>query len=523
MSGCSSGRDPSWQNRYSEAREKYRSGYTDTALQLADTGYHEAEGKDQIWSWRFRILLAQIRLRQGAPDQAMTLLRSEPPANSPGDVYVRRKIFQAYALCQLSKLREAEGILAQAELLPKSNEAALRAEIALTRGLCVMFLDPAAAKQHFSQAEAFAHGSDPFIEAVAVSDIGYLLFKAADYDAAIQRFNQVMTLTDSPLLRERALGNTAESYAELGDWRQSIAFAEQAEKLAGEIKNTREQEVWLIDLGRAHFVLTEFPEAERYYSQAHAIARRLNDTDKMWRCLNHLTELALKRHDLKTAEQYWKEESALNLGSEARAYATVDAAEIAIERKDFAKAEQLFKEVLQSKPKDSVRLTVERELGNVYWRENKIIEADRAFLRAIKDVEDTISKLPLQFRMSFLDEDPFYDSYVRFLVAQGRKFEALKIAERGRAQILSQATSYSQGGLSPFSLETVQSALKRRTLTALAYSLTNDESFLWVLTPTLLKVVHLPSHKALRTLPFFSVARPESSVPKLISSPAILA
>src|SRR5262249_8045423 len=155
-------------------------------------------------------------------------------------------------------------------------------------------------------------------------------------------------------LREQALGNLAEANAELGDWRQSISLAEQAVKLASEIKNPGDQEVWLIDLGRAHLMLNELPEAERYYNQALAIARSLNDTDTIWRCLNNLTELALRRHDLKTAEEYWKEESALNLGGEGRAYVTVDAAEIALERKEYAQAEQLFKEVLQSKPKDSI-------------------------------------------------------------------------------------------------------------------------------------------------------------------------
>jgi CHAT domain-containing protein len=133
----------------------------------------------------------------------------------------------------------------------------------------------------------------------------------------------------------------------------------------------------------------------------------------------------------------------------------------------------------------------------VYWQENKVVEADQAFLQAIKDVEGTISQLPPEYRMSFLDEDPFYDSYVRFLVAQGRKFDALKMAERGRAQILSQATIYGPHRQSTFRLEAVQAALKRRNQIALAYSLTNEESFVWVITPTQLKVFSLPSHAML--------------------------
>src|SRR5262249_20508732 len=132
--------DSSWQSRYSEARSKFRLGYTEATLRLADAGYRESLKTDQVWNWRFRILMAQALLRQGAPDRAITLLAPEPPANSPPDVSVRRKTIQGYAFCRLNKPQEAEAALGEAEGLGKSGDPSLVAEIAFTRGVCAMFL-----------------------------------------------------------------------------------------------------------------------------------------------------------------------------------------------------------------------------------------------------------------------------------------------------------------------------------------------------------------------------------------------
>jgi CHAT domain-containing protein len=431
------------------------------------------------------------------PAEALALLQPEVPANLPSSVRARKRILQANALCRLRTFDKAKALLADEGGFPPADDRVLGAELALTRGSCAMSSEPATAKRYFAAASSLAQGSDEFIEAAALTNLGFVMLREGSYEQAIDKFRAGLKVTASPFLREKMLGNLAECYAELGDWRQSISFAEQAENLAAEIKNDGDREKWLIDLGRAHLTLTELSEAERYFGRALAIARSLNDTNAMSRCLNDLIQLALQRRDPDTAERYWKEESALSLGPDRKIYVSFDAAGIAMERKDLAKAESLFEAILKSKTNDSLRLTTERELGNVYWQENKNAEADQAFLRAIEDVEDTISKLPPEFRMSFLDEDPFYDSYVRFLVAQGKVFEGLKIAERGRAQILSRALRSARGRESALDLPKLQSLLKKRNEIALAYSLTNEESFLWVIGANSFNCRALPGHRAI--------------------------
>jgi CHAT domain-containing protein/Tfp pilus assembly protein PilF len=496
VSGCNLGPEP--QPLYLDARQKLTQGFFDAALQEADQGYRISERSDNLWSWKFRILKAEVYLRQGSPQKSVELLAEDPPPNSPLEVSASRPILQGEALCRLNRPREAEAAIHDVEQRIPSTRRDLQAELAFTRGRCSLPGNRTAAMQFYRTAADLAHGEDRFVEASSLINLGLLLLQDQHYVQAMQELSKALSTTDSPFLKEKALGNLAECHAELGDWRQSIFLAEEAEKLAAQIKNDGDRKTWLIDLGRAHLALREFSKAEPYFTQALAIAEVRRDTDAIWRCLNNLTQLALKRHDLSTAEKYWKEESALNLGAEGRAYVTFDAAKIAMERKELLKAEQLLKDVLGAKTNDSLRLITQRELGNVYWQESKSGEADRTFREAINDAETVVSKLPPEHRMSFLDVDTFYDSYVRFLVAQGKPLEALKVAERGRAQILAQALRDAQGRRSAFDLLSIQSVLKKHNQIALAYSLTDDESFLWVITPRQFKLFRLPSHRLLR-------------------------
>jgi len=442
-------------------------------------------------------LEAEAHLRQGNPQEADAMLSPEPSADLPFEVLAHKQIVEAEVLCRLNRPHEADTAIHDAEMRIPSARPDLQAELAFTRGRCALTQNRADALQYYRAAGGLAHGGDGFIESSSVINIGLILLQDHRYVEAKQELTKGLSITDSPFLKEKMLGNLAFCYAEMGDWRQSISLAEQAEALAKQINNAGDQEKWLIDLGRAHLAIREFSKAEPYFMQALAIARDRKDPDGIARSLNDITQLALKRHDLETAERYWKEESNLRLGTEGKAYVAFDGAMIAMGRGDFPRAELSLGELLAGKTNGSLRLTAQRELGNVYWRETKLALADRTFRKAIEEAELAMSKLPPEQRMSFLDEDVFYDSYVRFLVAQGKSIEALRIAERGRAQILSQALSDPRVKQPTFELPPLQAVLRMRNQVALAYSLTDDESFLWVITPTQLKLFLLPSHRIL--------------------------
>src|SRR5262249_48475544 len=93
---------------------------------------------------------------------------------------------------------------------------------------------------------------------------------------------------------------------------------------------------------------------------------------------------------------------------------------------------------------------------------------------------------------------PFYDAYIQFLVEQNRSEEALKIAERSRAQVLAAALAKNSKDRDPeVSLAALRTIAGRRRQTILAYSMTDERTFLWVITASGMKPFELPGHPEL--------------------------
>jgi CHAT domain-containing protein len=177
----------------------------------------------------------------------------------------------------------------------------------------------------------------------------------------------------------------------------------------------------------------------------------------------------------------------------------LDAAKIAAARKQWLEAERLFRELLPRTGKDAVlRSMVQRDLGGVYWNQNKNAQADQAFREGIATAEEALRDLKRpEYRMSFMDQDPFYDSYIRFLVEQNKPEDALRIAERSRAQVLAAALENGNARGSPLSVPALKALAKRRGQIILVYSMTDEESFLWIITPSEFELRRLPGHSEL--------------------------
>ena len=103
--GCRS----NWPNLYADARSKFDHSHlrgdqteADQAVRLTDQGLRDSAQRDPIWSYKFRILKAEI-IVFGHPDEALELLSVAPPPElAAGEFAGRRKITQglAYTLHQ---------------------------------------------------------------------------------------------------------------------------------------------------------------------------------------------------------------------------------------------------------------------------------------------------------------------------------------------------------------------------------------------------------------------------------------
>jgi CHAT domain-containing protein/Tfp pilus assembly protein PilF len=483
---------------YADARQKLTQGLFDAAIQEADRGYRDAARNDVVWQWKFRILQAEARMRAGDPRQAVELLAPDPPSDSPPDVWARRRIVQAEALCRSNRSTEAEAAIHDVEARMPDTRRDLQAQLAFTEARCASPRDRAAAMRYYRAAADLAHGVDSFVEASSLINLGLMLLQDQDPDKAIDQFRKTLRVTDSRFLKEKALGNLGFSYAQLGEMRRAIPFSEQAENLAAEIKNDSDQMKWLIDLGRERLHQLDYSGAEASFGRALALAQNLGDAEGKALCLHDLAQLALKTKDLAKAEEYIHRLQDLKPQGGHYLDLLLNQAELAKARKDFAAAEQflnrLFEQMADQKGVDpATRWTAQSDLAGVYAAQGKFDSADRMFRAAVASAEATRSKIEgIEYRITFLDYSPFYDQYVGFLVSRKRILEAITIAEQGRSPTLSEGLS--SNGRSPrIDIGRIQAVLKQQHQIVLAYWLGWEESYLWVITPTQIKLETLPA------------------------------
>jgi CHAT domain-containing protein len=207
--------------------------------------------------------------------------------------------------------------------------------------------------------------------------------------------------------------------------------------------------------------------------------------------------LALEEHQLDKAESYWKEE--VKGGSLDRQHdvdALLDEGEIAVAHKNFATATRIFPQIIQDPGPFVIRRAVAQSLmGQSYWMEGKVVLADQMFRDGMKTIESLLSTMKEESRGSFLDQNLIFDIYINFLVAQNKPNQALQIAEYVRE--LTQNIHSSKA--KELDVALIQHGLNQNQV-VLDYQLTEDESYLWVLTRKNFQMFHLPSHQELNPL-----------------------
>lgn len=483
----------SWADQYSEAERKFQDGDSGSAIRIATEGYARLRTQQPLLAWKFRLLNAQALNRQHKLQESLASLGSLP-ANLPDELKSLTQITKASSLCGLHRKADAVALLDAAEGL-LGHSRLLESQLQFSRAACVVSDDRTLATGYLRSAAKSAHGLDSYLEARALIYHGYLLMQDGRYDQAIGDFNQALTTTSSPFLKELSLGNLGYSHEKLGDWQAAPDYLQKAEDLASTVRDAAADRVlWLIDLGQVHFSQLQFSDAEKAWSKALAMARNLNDSAlKVW-CFNNLAIAALKEGDRSTAKRYIDEGIALSVPEEQRLYLVLTQARLARAENNPVVAEELMRQILASHPDLETRYQTQTELATLYSEQGRSRDAERMFREGIMTVEKAFAEVGSdRFRISFMDQDPFYDQYVRFLVTQGRTVDALAVAERGRSRALASALSVSDEGIN---LKAMQSGLKERGQIALAYWLGwKAESYLWAITPTEVKLFKLPPEK----------------------------
>jgi CHAT domain-containing protein/Flp pilus assembly protein TadD len=493
---------------YADAYSQIQYGELEVALKLSDRGFQQTQSTDSIWNYKFRVIKAEALAGLGRASDSLDALQSDPPAQlAGGEFSVRRRIIQARALCRLNRFAEAEIRIADAERLAATGNSDSAGDVALTHGSCLhLQQNETEAQSHFVQALTFARQHKlPFLEANAEMGLGLVAMGREHFDEAIDRFKEGLPLVrflHARRTEEKTLGLIGESYYELGDFPNARSNVTQAEALASSLGSTDDQRAWLMNLGNQYLSQNKYDDAAAAYLHALDLVRSLNnkeDTAAGW-CLHNLAQSELGRHSLAKAEEYNQRVAAMGGDRpDSPLYVSflLTSAEIASAKGESAASEALLKQLLLNKEADdSFRWRAQTDLADLYVRGGRVDEADRAFRDAIHTIEVARSEIAQEERrMSVMDAVPLYDGYVSFLIDHGQEMQAMQIAEFSRARTLAEGMGM-DAPKSRIDLHRVQRALHKDDV-ILAYWLSDNQSYLWAVTPSQARLFKLPQRSAI--------------------------
>lgn len=510
MGGCSRFRSP--EETYRSIRQETHSGHLDAAFSRVSAAYEKYRSRDPYWSLTFRVQKAHIFFLRGSINDSLQLLSDDPPAALlRSEAAVRRKLVQGLDYTVSQRYADARAALTEAEAQAGSFQPSLLGDIAQARGNLEFAVgNYAAAEAEFRTAHSIAtRQNQPYLEINSTGSLGNVAMKLEHYDEAIEWFKLALRKSDelrTLFSMQLSLGNMGWNYSVVGDFDSAEVMLKQAEETAGHAGMTGNQIYWLNALGNVYYQQRRFAEAEATSTRALELARNRDDKNTVTECLNTLSEIELATGKLDLAAKHNQDAAAIeNAGLDhfGIQYSQLIAARIALGKGQYAQAEEILQKILADPSVEtSLKWQAQSRLAQVYAAENQPAHAEREFRRAIGTIREAQDSLHREeFRVSFLaGAIQFYDAYVDFLVAHGRAADALSVADLSRARALEQGLAEPSRTGQFASVADPRKLAARFRSTLLFYSLGEQHSYLWVITPAKVTLVSLPPEQGISPL-----------------------
>jgi CHAT domain-containing protein len=495
-------RDP--QAAFDHAQQTFQHGDLARAQEEAKRGYEDFHAVSPEWAWRFTILEANVLFWQGMNNRVLARLTSQPSPPPSGDLASQALRLEGLANASNHKFWEAEQKLKEAEGLCAGSEYPACGEVVRARGRLEM------ERGHFAQAQDYyektltsarTQGSR-FLEAVALLNLSWSAEEQTHFDEALDWADQARRLSVAQNfadVAQNALGNMGWAYYRLGDPEKAQAAFTEAKGQAEKLGDISDQVKWLLDAGYIYFDTGDFVAAEKSFRQSHDLAEKVKSREDIINALQALAFVSEQTNKLDEAKRYADE--ALSMAradgnKRDEVYPRLVQGRVAARQHDAATAEAAFNEVAQA-PDSPVFLKwqAEHSLARLYEDENQPDAAAREYKTALSTFEEARTNLKkMDSRLPFLtNATAIYDDYIHFLVAQGKKDEALQVADFSRARTLSEGLGLLPQGSSfkPYPLNASQVA-RRAGGTILFYWLGEKQSYLWAISPQRTELFTLP-------------------------------
>lgn len=543
LSGChaSANADPDaiYQSVYSD----YLHGSLDVARARAAKDRKEfstgSSGSDPTWELKFRLLEAEILLKQRHLDDAIALLTGGASFPAVGDLAIKRLVLLGWAHYILGRSQESDQELREARRLAESAHSALIGDVLQAEALVQRdsgHWEQALEKFRSSLAAAREHG-DPLLQAADLVDIGYVSLQSGHYDQAVVLSQAAANFAKSIQARRQiqlALGNMGWAYQNLGDFDRALTNFQDAERQAKEIGITSSRVLWLQDAGLADYKLGHWQEARKYDEEALQSALTLpaaNETDQIVNIETNLALLLYEQGQYDAAKTY-SDSAALaarnSKDNNVIAYAGFLQGLLASRQAGDPEAERLLMAARQLATDPDLRTDIENAMANLYSGRHQARQAELWYRRSIQTFEDKRSSVRDEaLRLSaFAYGDKNYRDYAEFLIASHRPLEALQLLDRSRARTLEEGLGVANAETDARGKDVADARAVARKLDApiLFYSLGPEKSYLWAITAQVTRLFTLPKQKEIQSLvEEYQRAIQKSSDPLQTASPAGIA
>jgi CHAT domain-containing protein len=481
-----------------------------TRAEAARRSFSDAgTGKSPPWEVQFRLLEADILLRQNHAQDVIALLTGRGSAiPTQADLAIKHDWLCGLAYLRLGQAAQADSELREARRLADSTHSAQIGEVLRAEGLVARDADHSeeATEKFKSSLAAARHYGNPLLEVTDLVDIALASFQSRHFDQAIRLYQAAADFARSVQAQRHlqiALGNMGWAYQNLGDFEHALDNFQQAERLAQEIHLTRNRVLWLQDAGLAEYRLGDLAAARKYDEEALRSALTLPAADEVEQVVNIETNLALLLYEQAqySAAQTYIDAAVLaarnSKDHNAVAYTGFVEGLLATRLAGAADAERRLLAVQPLTSDPDLRTEIEKALANLYAAEHEPRQAEAWYRRSIQTFEDKRSGIEDEaLRLAaFSYGDAVYRDYARFLLEAHRQSEALTVLDRSRARTLEEGLGFTAEEVQTRGQEVTDAQAVARKLNAsiLFYSLGRERSYLWAITPNETQLFTLPA------------------------------
>lgn len=459
------------------------------------------------WEWRFRVSEAKYLLWQGRnADVLAEFSNAKPPYSLAADIVLEQALTQAVAYARLGNMESANEKLHAAQQLTVEQPSLLTGELFRAEGVVDIERDDLShASEMFHQSlEMAREHKDEFLQSTALLNLGVIALQQEHFDEALDysRLSTAIAQTiGAKLLQEKAEGNVAYANYALGNLEAALNGFREAFQEAQQLGSPNDAFEWLNNEGLSLYRLGDYRQAEKCYLNALLIAQSIRYQQEIIEAQIALASLYLKIGRLNEASDYQNRALTLAISS-SRKLDQIDASYIkSLIAAKSGNVDDALKSFLSLETSPSLepsqRWQVEGALANVYAASNQSSVADKWYRQSITTFEtqrETIkqeeSKLPFSTNANQL-----YDDYIHFLIGQKRTDEALQWLDLGRARTLEEGLGIAAANFKAATQSKLNAPAIAHRLhgTILVYSLGDQESYLWAVTPAGTHFFKLPA------------------------------